>query len=296
MKEQDFVSYDGKVLHLYVFDEVLNAKGVVQIAHGMQEYCATYFDFAKVLNQNGFYVVMFDERSHGKTCKSVEEIGAYENDLFCSIVRDQAYLSKLIKAKTSLPLTMFAHSYGSFIGQKYIQNCDAYDKIILSGTSYMKTPTIFFAKIVAKITKMFKGRNKKAKLIEKLSFGAYKKHFQGSGSWICCDEEETKKFYADKHCGTPFSVGFYEDMFCNQLKLYKRKEMEKINKEKPILIFCGKDDIVGNFGKGPKRLLKEYEKYGLNVNLVLKDGMRHSLIQETKREQVFSFIIQFIEQ
>ena len=73
MKEEFFESFDGSLLQKYVFENK-NPKAVVQIAHGMQEYSATYFPFAKFLQKQGYTVVLFDQRGHGKSVKP-DDIG-----------------------------------------------------------------------------------------------------------------------------------------------------------------------------------------------------------------------------
>ena len=67
MKLTDFESFDGSLLKAYIFEPKTKAKAVVQFAHGMQEYSATYFEFANFLADNGYIVVLFDQRGHGKS-------------------------------------------------------------------------------------------------------------------------------------------------------------------------------------------------------------------------------------
>ena len=78
MKKNKFICYDDTELQGYLF-EVDNPKGVVQIAHGMQEYSKTYFKFAQFLNKKGYIVYMIDQRGHGKSCKNISflSIGIY---------------------------------------------------------------------------------------------------------------------------------------------------------------------------------------------------------------------------
>ena len=197
MKEEDFLTYNNTKQHIYIFDEVENPKGIVQIIHGMQESMKTYFDFAKFLNQHGYAVVGLDLRAHGKTAGDLSQIGVCRETLFKNIVQDQIFLSKMIKSKSSLPLYVFGHSYGSFILQRYIQLYSGYEKVILCGSSYMKKPLIRFGKFMAGLFCAFGGAHKKAHLIENMSFNSYQKKFK-TGSWITSDEEEAKKFYDDE--------------------------------------------------------------------------------------------------
>ena len=78
MKERVIESFDGNKICCYLWDNVKNPIGVVQIFHGMAEHATRYDEFAKFLNKNGYIVFADDHRGHGKTAGSVENIGQYE--------------------------------------------------------------------------------------------------------------------------------------------------------------------------------------------------------------------------
>ncbi len=295
MREEKFLTYNNLKQHIYIFDDVENPKGVVQIIHGMQESMKTYFGLAKFLNENGYVAVGLDLRSHGKTAGDLSQIGVCRETLFKNIVQDQIFLSKMIKSKTKLPLFVFGHSYGSFVLQRYIQLHSGYDKAILCGSSYMKKPLIRLGKMMANVICAFGGAHKKAHLIEKMSFGSYQKKF-ATGSWITSDEEEAKKFYDDEMNALPFENAFYKDMFKNQLSLYNVKELAKIDTKKPIFIISGEDDPIGDYSKSVKKLYDLYVDLGLDVRMKLYAGLRHGLVQETRRNEVMTDILNFIEE
>ncbi len=291
MKKNKFICYDDTELQGYLF-EVDNPKGVVQIAHGMQEYSKTYFKFAQFLNKKGYIVYMIDQRGHGKSCKNISELGKVKGDIFNQTVADQLRVSEMLFEKYNKPIYFIGHSYGSFIGQKYLTQNKHAKKIILIGSAYMKTMLVRFAKLVANLTCLFKGKDANAKLIEKLSFESYKKSFDNA-SWITSSSEETDAFYSDELNGTPFSAGFYKYMFSNQLKLYKNLNL--IDKNLPIGIFSGGYDPVGDFGKSVCKLFNVYNKNNLNVSLKIYSKMRHGILQEINKQQVFDDILKFIE-
>jgi alpha-beta hydrolase superfamily lysophospholipase len=291
MEQQNFIGFDGTVLQGYLY-EAEKPKGIVQIAHGMQEYSKTYFKFAEYLSKKGYIVFLFDQRGHGRSCKSIKELGKVNGDIFTQTVNDHLKASQELKEKYNLPLYFIGHSYGSFIGQSYLHKNKYASKIILLGSSYMKTLLIRFGKIMANLTVLFKGKDSYATFIENNSFKRYKKHFKDA-SWITSDEKESKLFYDDMLNGTPFSAGFYKSMFSNQLKLYKN--INQVDKNLPIGIFSGADDPVGNFGKGPKKLYEFYKKHGLNATLKIYPNMRHGILQEKEKTKVYKDILDFIE-
>lgn len=309
--EKKFESFDGAILQKYIYT-CENPKAIVQIAHGMQEYCATYFEFAKYLADNGYMVVMFDERGHGKTVEKQDlgkvnkekhtsislstdfDFSKVKDDIFRQTVIDHIYLTSLLKNKYDLPLYFIGHSYGSFIGQAYIEECNAVDKVVLMGSCYMKKPLVAVGRCIAKIGKTFKGEDSKAKMIENISFNSYKKKFE-SGSWITTDKNETKKFYDDELNGGEFSYGFYNCMFKNQLLHPNKKAVAKIDKKLPMLILSGQDDVIGDMGKGVTKLYQFYKNAGLNVNFKLYPNKRHALLQEDIKLEVFEEILNFLQ-
>ena len=238
---------------------------------------------------------MFDERCHGKTVGSVEKLGKPKTDMFAETVKDHLFVSKFLKEKYKLPLVFFGHSYGSFIGQAYLQKNEHASKVILSGSCYMKSAEVVAGKVVAALQRVFVGGLKDAKLIESISLKKYPKYFNDEGCWITADPEKTKEFYAEPFNGTVFSINFYYYMFKHQLKLYNKKKLAAVSKDVPVLIVSGDKDPVGKFGKGVKKLFKVYQKAGINAELLLYENMRHGVVQEIERKKVFADLLKFIK-
>ena len=55
---------------VYRWDNVNNAKGVVQIIHGMSEHSGRYSTLANFLNSKGWIVVAHDLIGHGKNIET----------------------------------------------------------------------------------------------------------------------------------------------------------------------------------------------------------------------------------
>ena len=89
----------------------------------------------------------------------------------------------------------------------------------------------------------------------------------------------------------------YYHMFTGMLQLTKKQNVEKIPKKLPILFVAGADDPVGNFGKGVRKVYEIYQAAGIqDVSLRLYAGDRHELLNETDREQVFSDLLEWMEE
>lgn len=295
MTDGKFTTHDGTQIHYYLV-ECENPKYVVQIAHGMEEYSRIYFEFANFLSKNNCIVFMIDQRGHGRTAKSLQHLMHVNGDIFDQTVKDHILISKMLKEKYNLPLILFGHSYGSFISQEYILNCDLADKVILSGSAYMKVPKIRLAKALSKHYAEKYGNNTRADIIERLTILTYAQRFANQeGSWITSDKGQSAIFYNDKYNGKTATYGFYKYMFTHQLKLYDYNKLKAAKNNAKILVASGDKDPIGESGRLVKRLYQNYKKYGFDVELKLYKDMRHGIVQEKRRDIVFKDILEFIQ-
>ena len=293
-KNSEFESFDGTKLNTK-FWETKNAKGVVLLIHGMVEHINRYDYFAKCCNKKGLSVFAFDLRAHGQTAKAPEKVGKYDGDLFGDTVQDAIKIADYLHEKCKLPLIIMGHSYGSFVLQEVIQNYQNYAVAVFSGSANMKgDPSVAMGKVVAKLTKLFKGKDAPAKMIFKLSFGAYGKNFENK-NWLTRDEEIFKKYMEDPYCGNVCSANFYVSFFNHLSKLYNKNNLKKISTKNPVLITSGKKDPVG--GKNHKLVDKLdlfYRSLGMNVTYKLWDDCRHEILNELNKDEVIEFVIDFI--
>ena len=183
MKEVKIKGFQDYELTARLF-EVKNPKGIIQILHGMQEYSKRYENFAKFLNEKGFIVFVSDLRGHGKSAEDPNLLGFSSGDISKENVQDQIIISNYLKKKyKNIPLIVLGHSYGSFLTQRYITECNIADKVILSGSAYTNTLLMKFGRIFANLTAFFKGRKAIAKMIESMSLQGYGKGFE-DGNWL----------------------------------------------------------------------------------------------------------------
>lgn len=298
-----FKSQEGMEIYTYKWipEENINIKGAVQIAHGMAETAARYERLAGELTSNGYIVYIHDHRGHGKTAKTIENVGYLaETDGFKWLVEDLHQLSGIIKKENpDLPLFLLGHSMGSFVTQKYIM---LYGKdlkgAILSGSNRQPGILIDIGILFSKNEIKKIGRKAKSNKLNRLSFGRYNNAFKPTRTefdWLTSDNEEVDKYINDPFCGTIFTSGFYYDFFIGLKELIDKNNLNCIPKSLPIYIFSGDKDPVGNYGKGIIQLFNSYKK--LNIKDVTyklyKDG-RHEMLNETNREEVMNDVIDWL--
>ncbi len=289
-------SFDGKKINVRVWDEVSSPVGVVQIFHGMSEHSGRYERYAKELNERGYVVYASDHRGHGYT--DGDTLGYSKGDMFSDTLKDCAEIAKRIKERyPSLKLLLFAHSYGSFLAQKFISLYpDIYDGVVMYGSSHKKDLEVYMGLAVSFLGKIFTGGKRQAKLIEKLSFGAYSSKF-ADRLWLSVDLPFNRSYYSDKLCAFTCSNNFYFSFFKGLTSLYTKKYAKSLNKNLPVLIISGENDAVGNMGRGVKKLYNYYKKMGMNnVSMHLIKNSRHvCLYEEVNRAEFLSKTDEFFE-
>ncbi len=294
MKNEKFQSFDGTILQCYLWDNVRNPKGVVQISHGMAEHARRYDDFANYLNQNGYIVFADDHRAHGMTStkQSAKGVKGYHSgNIYFDTVQDECAITKMLKERYNLPVFYVGHSYGSMLGQRYIQECKDYSGAILCGSAMMKGATLSTGAAVANMQYKLHGGEKTATLLDKLSFGNFNKPFKKESefAWLSRDKENVKKYIFDEQCGYVMSIAFFK-FFLNGLKeSYKKENLAKIDLNKPIGIFSGAKDPVGQSGKLVQKLYDQYKNLGVkDLTIKLYPDARHEILNETNRGEVYS--------
>ncbi|GFI42319.1 alpha/beta fold hydrolase [Thomasclavelia cocleata] len=270
-------------------------KGIVQIAHGMCEYKERYLDFINNLNQNGYIVIIHDHRGHGKSVLNENDLGYFYNDGASAIVEDIYLLSKYIKNRfNDLPLYLLGHSMGSLIVRNYIQKYDyEIDGLIICGSpSYNKLTKV--GKVVCKLFMVVKDERYCSKLMQKMFFGAFNKRFDKQNEWICSDRNIVDAYNQDPLCTFIFTInGFY-----NLLTLMQRTYQSidySINSELSILFISGRDDPCLINEKAFKQAVNHIKNNGYkDVNVILFDKMRHEILNEQNKQEVYNSIINFL--
>ena len=276
-------------LHAVIWlPEDKEVKSVIQVAHGMTEHIGRYEDFAAKLTEQGVAVAGFDLRGHGKnegdkTCASFRK-----NGWDCAL-EDMNIFYELLKEKfPGVKHYMLGFSLGSFLLREYFMkyNHDDVAGAIIMGTGYQPAfiLNIIISVVKGEIKKV--GWDKTTDLVKNLSFGTYNKKFKPNrtnSDWLCADEKQLDAYIADELCRKDISAGLFVDLLSAMKRTGAKNACENWKKDMPVLILAGKDDPVGDMGKGVKAVYQQMVKSGMkNVQMEMFDGARHDLLHEVE--------------
>lgn len=295
-----FKDHDNMDIFVYKFMPDTKAKAIIQISHGMAEHAARYARFAEALTNAGYGVYANDHRGHGKTAGTEANRGKLGAGGWKSTVEDIKELTDLIKKQNPiLPVFLFAHSWGSFMGQNYIQNWgDGIKGVILSGSNGKQGMIGIGMKLTGMQIKS-KGADAPGVVMDKMSFGSFNNKFKPAKTnfdWLSRDEAEVQKYVNDPWCGFVCANSFFLELLGGLKHIWTPANEGKIPKSLPIYIMAGSNDPVSQQTKGLQELIKRYTKLGIaDLSSKFYPGGRHEMLNETNRDEVMKDIIAWFD-
>lgn len=273
-------------------------KAVLVIAHGMAEHSARYDGFASFLAEQGWAVYMNDHAGHGKSAQIHGHFA--EKDGWESVVNDlNALMDEGEREHPGLPLFLMGHSMGSFLSRSFLIRYGArLSGCVLCGTMG-KNPGVLPGYLLAALQCRLKGTQSRGKLIDKLAFGSYNQRIEhpvNKFAWLSANEENCRAYAQDPLCGFEFTAAGYRDLFTGLREISSPKWAQAVPKALPVYLVAGKDDPVGNYGEGPAWVAEQLRSSGVkSVELKLYPDMRHEILNETGKEQVWNDIFAWLE-
>ncbi|MFI3174674.1 MAG: alpha/beta hydrolase [Bacillota bacterium] len=293
---------DHKLFCVEWYEETIPQRAVLQIAHGMTEHIKRYQTFGRAMAKLGIIVVGHDHLGHGKSVKNIGEHGHFhDKDGKKHLLMDMEKIGHYIEKKyVGLPRFLLGHSMGSFCTRAYLRmyGKNHLDGIILMGSGDVPFSQTLAGQKLVQILKLKYGIYHRSPFVESILFHDYTKGISPlhtKKDWLSRDEDVVQKYLADPSCNFLFTLGAYGD-FLGILELSaKTLDARHIPLDLPIFIISGEEDPVGAWGRGVKKLYETYQKTGFSdVEMILYEGARHEILNETNKEEVFSDVAGWI--
>ena len=277
-------------------------RAVIQIAHGVAEYGRRYQHLAEFLCANGFAVVANDHLGHG-----LSQIPYYPPVYFgaengwWNVVKDMETLRQEIGRRfPGIPVFLLGHSMGSFLTRTHmILYPGFYDGYIICGTGHPSDASIHAGqKLSQKLIKK-KGTAGHSHMMENLAFGNYNRKFAPNRTdcdWISYSATNVDNYIDDPLCGGKTSLGLFRDMFEGLSFITDKKNIAKMNINSPVFFIAGNSDPVGDMGKGVQKAYQLFMDAGVcDVRMKLYPGLRHEILNEDSRLDVYQDILSWLE-
>ena len=272
-------------------------KAIVQIVHGMAEHKERYEDFMNFLASNGYLAIIHDNRGHGASVKSQDDLGYFYDDSAKYVVEDVLDVHNFIKEKyPDKDIYLFGHSMGSLIVRNYIQKYDDTIKKLIVCGSPSKNDAAGMAITLTKFIRTAKGDHYRSSMINDLALGPYNKGHKVVNSWISYNEDNVKAYNANPLDGFTFTIDGFMNLFGLLENTYQKKAYNLKNEDLEILFIAGEDDpCIVNKDKF-NAAVSFMQKLGYKeVESKLYPHMRHEILNEVDHQIVYDDILNFIE-
>lgn len=276
-------------------------RALVQIVHGMQEHIGRYDEFARFLVSQGFAVCAEDHMGHGGSVASPDQLGHIGAQGKEQLVQDVQTLREIALERIgcNVPYVIFGHSMGSFITRAFLARHGAgVSMAVICGTGNMPVVISQLGNLVARAIARVKGEEYRSKLLESLVTGGFGRAIPDARTpldWLSTDPAVVEAFQNDPLTGAPFSAGAYATLTDLTAETAGLASVRRIPKDLPVLFIAGSEDPVGERGKAVRAAAKLFENAGIaDVTCIIYEGMRHEILNEPQRQQVYSDVVSWI--
>lgn len=283
------------------WEVVAPPRACVHVVHGMAEHGLRYGRLARALNEVGINVWAHDHRGHGINTTSGLLGHFADADGWRALVDDTwAVSAEMRRTFAGVPLFLFAHSMGSFVGQTLMaERGGEYRGVVLCGTNGPPGAQEAVVRGIAHVQRWLRGARGPGTWVSALVFGDYNRRFAPNRTafdWLSRDEAEVDTYIADPLCGFSLTAQSWVDFLEGKPVLGTDAHLQRIPTTLPIRVIAGTRDPVGEDAAGVRRLLSAYADAGLtNVTPRFYEDARHELVNETNREQVTGELFAWID-
>ncbi len=296
--------------HVYLPDGFPDTcpRGVFHVVHGMTEHIGRYDPFLRDICKTGWIVCGYDNLGHGHTVKDSSELGYIARKKgYELLARDVGLFSNAVQSTynaADLPYILVGHSMGSFIvrfatAKGYVRPT----RLVVMGTGG-PNPIAGVGLGVIGAIKLLKGERHISPMIDKLAFGTYNARFGGVDKhstdptdhyqWLNTQKEPLEVYCADPLCAYQFTASGMGDLVRLTVKVNRGKWFKSLPSGMPVLLVSGKDDPVGDYGKGISKVRDGLDRRGVPVDMHLYEGYRHEILFDLCYPDVLGDISAFI--
>ena len=172
-------------------------------------------------------------------------------------------------------------------------------RCIVMGTGWQPDIALKLGTTISGFAEMFRGDRHRSRLIEKMALGSNNRKIKNprtKDDWLSKDTEVVDAYEENPLCQFHFTVNAYYNMFKGIRKCQDRQLMKRLPEKFPMLFISGAEDPVGNYGDGVRKAYMVYlENSAADVHIKLYEEDRHEILNETNREDVYSYLLTWLK-
>lgn len=315
---------DPTVLSCYAAYPDSEPRFIVQFIHGISEKKERYAYVMEHITKSGGIALIHDLRGHGESAASYDGLGyfgdfGYDYRTLCedidivlaamSVPHDPNEENPLITIDTrkefvfpDLPRYLYGFSMGSLIAGIYAAKTPETLAGLMLGGLPRHQRLAPVALVGLGILELIFGEQHKSFIMNKLAFTSYNRKFKpepeadGRFMWLSNDIENRILFADDPICAHKKTLNAFTCLVRLVRDFYRPSSWNMPRRDLPVYIMAGEFDPVLAGDKNALYTRKFLNDIGFNnVRITMYRGMRHEILRDFGREQVFYDIISFIE-
>ena len=283
----------GATLNLYTRRANTDARGVIQINHGLAEHAARYGRFADALAAHGFHTYAHDHRGHGYTKAPDAPQGVFgEPDGRAKVIADIDCVHDLIaRENPGLPVIVFGHSMGGIVTLNYVLRHSLRVKAAAVWNANFSAGLLGRAAQVLLAFERFRlGSDVPSRIVPKLTFEDWARKIPNARTgfdWLSRDTAEVDEYVADPLCGWNASVSLWGDIFGFVFYGADDANFSAVRKDLPFNLVGGAEDPSTFGGKAVTNLALRMRRMGFSsVVSTIYPETRHESLNELNRNMI----------
>ena len=293
-REFEFVSdFDGLKVSAVIAKPSGNINGIVQIVHGMNEHKERYFEFMDYLAEEGFITVIHDNRGHGKSICTPDDLGFMFRNGGKGFVEDIVQLKKTVRSVyPTYPYFILGQGMGSLGVRCMLKEHDEdLGGVVLLGCPCYSRFSGFVRSVNSAVSQKQGSRSRSDRIYEAWE-DTMNRDFGGAPhSWISSRKEVVEDVNADPLCNFKYTLNGYEGLLYLMRETYSKSGWRVKNPNLPIRFISGRDDPCMISERKFFKAMQLLDKVGYeSVSHRLFDGMRHDVLNEKNSINVYKDI------
>lgn len=273
-------------------------KAVLQFSHGLCGCKERFIPVMEYMAGKGVACVASDHRGHGHSVRTNDDLGYMYKGGYMALVDDLRLVTEWIHSVyPSSPIYLVGHSMGSMAARIYAKYDDsAIDGLILTGSPSWD-PLSRVGKFLTGVMCMVGLSHYRMHLMHRMTSERYNRQFASEGwqAWTCSDPQERRSFEENPLCNFVLTANGSYNLMSMMGETYAEGSWTVSKPELPILFISGSDDPTmvseKQFHKAAQNIC---DRGYVNVTSAIYPGMRHEVLNEIGKEEVWDDILDFM--